>query len=347
MKEALALAIDLHMDRLALGITDAFYARHPEWEQRFGPRGRIRCVEDARFHLRFLRGALRAGSPSAFESYARWTNGVLGARGIGGAHLAFYFELMQAELTTVLGDEAKPAAPFIAAGIAACQAPALAEVAQPDARDSTRNEYLDAVLSGRRADALAVATRAADTGWAHTELYSGLFARSQHRLGELWQANRISVAQEHMASAITQWVAANLYPRLLKARQPIGKALLFGVEGELHQLGVQFMADVLELEGWSVIFLGTNTPTAAALATIDQHRPDVVGVAATMLFSLPATLDAVAEIRGRHPELPVVVGGRAFADAADACREAGVIGVADSLESGRTLVAGVAAARAV
>jgi methanogenic corrinoid protein MtbC1 len=150
-----------------------------------------------------------------------------------------------------------------------------------------------------------------------------------------------------MASAITQWVAANLYSRLRKPREPIGKALLFGVEGELHQLGVQFMADVLELEGWSVIFLGTNTPTAAALATIDQHHPDVVGLAATMLFSLPATLDAVAEIRGRHPELPVVVGGRAFTDAADACREAGVIGVADSLESGRTLLAGVAAVRAV
>lgn len=347
MKEALAQSIDLQLDRLALAITDAFYTRYPEWEQRFGPKGRVRCVEDARFHLRFLRGALRAGSPSAFESYARWTNGMLGARGIGGAHLALYFELMQAELGKVLGDEAKPATPFIAAGIAACQEPPVAETTAPDAREPVREEYLDAVLSGRRANALAVAHQALDAGWAPGELYSGLLARTQRRLGELWQANRISVAQEHVASAITQWVAANLYSRLRKPREPIGKALLFGVEGELHQLGVQFMADVLELEGWSVIFLGTNTPTAAALASIDQHRPDVVGVGATMLFNLPATFDAVAEVRGRHPELPVVVGGRAFTDAADACREAGVIGVADSLESGRTLLAGVAAVRAV
>lgn len=346
MKEALALAIDLQTERLALGITEAFYARHPEWEQRFGPKGRLRCVEDARFHLRFLRGALRAGSPSAFESYARWTNGVLSARGVGGVHLAQYFELMQAELDKVLGADAQGAAPFIAAGIAACQAPATADVTLPDAHEPTREQYLEAVLSGRRADALAVATRAFESGWAPAELYSGLFTRSQYRLGELWQANRISVAQEHMASAITQWVAANLYPRLLKARQPIGKALLFGVEGELHQLGLQFMADVLELEGWSVIFLGTNTPTAAALGAIDEHRPDVVGLAATMLFSLPATLDAVGELGARFPDLPVVLGGRAFADAAQACREAGVVGVADSLEAGRTLVAGVAATRA-
>src|SRR4051794_4024706 len=81
--------------RLARAVTDEFFQRHPDWEERYGERGRQRGIEDAGFHLDFLAGAIESGEPAAFESYARWTAGVLGARGIG-PHVAENLEQLSA-----------------------------------------------------------------------------------------------------------------------------------------------------------------------------------------------------------------------------------------------------------
>jgi hypothetical protein len=74
-------------DSLAARVTEAFFSRHPEWEARFGPRGRRRCTEDAKHHLSFLAGAVQAGSAGIFAEYAVWCGAMLAARGIDSAHL--------------------------------------------------------------------------------------------------------------------------------------------------------------------------------------------------------------------------------------------------------------------
>src|SRR5271154_2335918 len=67
---------------VAQAITDEFFLNHPEWETRFGERGRQFCTSDACFHVEFLAGAIEAGSPEAFADYSRWTARMLGGRGI-------------------------------------------------------------------------------------------------------------------------------------------------------------------------------------------------------------------------------------------------------------------------
>ena len=69
-------------------MTEEFFRLHPDWDARYGERGRQRCVEDECFHLEFLAGAVSGGSPDAFAGYARWAAGVLSARGIEPRFLA-------------------------------------------------------------------------------------------------------------------------------------------------------------------------------------------------------------------------------------------------------------------
>ena len=78
----LANRLEARADTIAADVTAEFLERHPDWVDRYGDLARKRGVEDARFHVQFLAGALVAGRAAAFEEYAVWTAGVLKARSI-------------------------------------------------------------------------------------------------------------------------------------------------------------------------------------------------------------------------------------------------------------------------
>jgi methanogenic corrinoid protein MtbC1 len=137
------------------------------------------------------------------------------------------------------------------------------------------------------------------------------------------ETNRITVAEEHMATAITQYVIARVYQEIEPTPTTAGRVLVTGVEGELHQLGSNMVADVFEVRGWDVRFLGSNMPHAGILQAIEEHRPDVVGISATVLVSLPKVIRLVGDIRERFASAPprIIVGGRAFLATPALCQE--------------------------
>jgi hypothetical protein len=73
---------------VAAEVTDQFLHVHPDWIARYGDRAQLLGIEDAKYHISFLAGALDAGAPAAFVDYVRWTSRVLSARGIGPDFLA-------------------------------------------------------------------------------------------------------------------------------------------------------------------------------------------------------------------------------------------------------------------
>ncbi|MEO7330758.1 MAG: hypothetical protein ABI193_19435, partial [Minicystis sp.] len=94
---------------VAAVVTEAFFARHPEWDARFGPAGRRRCTEDARLHLSFLAGAVQVGNLALFAEYMTWCAAMLGARKIDGAHLAEHLDLLEEQLALRGTQDARPA----------------------------------------------------------------------------------------------------------------------------------------------------------------------------------------------------------------------------------------------
>ena len=89
--------------RLARRSAALIYERHPEWEQKWGPSGREKCVDDGLYHLSFLADALALGRPESFASYCAWMADFLERRGMSRGHL----EEMIAAISDGLGaDEA-------------------------------------------------------------------------------------------------------------------------------------------------------------------------------------------------------------------------------------------------
>ena len=240
---------------VALALTNEFFLNHPEWAVRYGERGRQFCTADVCFHVEFLAGAIEAGSPEAFADYARWTARMLGARGITAHTLEETLAQLEKHFFAVLLPEEREAVlPFLKrAQEAACTEldPAPDEQPADDRLDLTTEVFLAAISSGQRQAALNIVEEALRAGHSHLDIYVDVFADSLHRVGKLWEQNKISVAQEHIATSITQYAIAAIYPRLVPVSIQRGRMIVTGVSGELHQIGANLVADAMDrMAGW-------------------------------------------------------------------------------------------------
>lgn len=171
--------------------------------------------------------------------------------------------------------------------------------------------YLKAQLAGDRREALRLITeegleRGVDVRSLHLEVVQP----AQRMIGKLWQEDVISIAQEHLATSISQLVIAHLYPHLHREPRNAKRALVACVEGELHDMGGRIGADFLEAAGFDVLFLGANCPTDALVRMVHEYKPDLLGLSAAMSFHLPALERAIEAVRAvRGPDFPIVVGG--------------------------------------
>ncbi len=326
-------------DEVAREVTNQFYRRHPEWEERFGEEGRRRGLEDAVFHQEFLAGAVRLRDLSTFTRYVRWTVGVLASRGIAPRFLAEFLEQTGEALgrCRLSQEEAAVVLSFLQAGIAEARADAHREPPPLEELEGVPEVYLGALLAGSPRAALGAMDEALKQGWTVPDLYLKVIQAAQYRLGDLWMSNRISVAQEHMASAITQRVLAHLYPLLPEPSQRRGRAVISGVEGEMHQIGANMVADILEADGWEVRFLGTHLPHRDIVQSVRDDEPKLVGISATLLPNLSAVADLIQRLRqlNSSPSLRIVVGGGAFRHSERAWQEVGADGFAPDLLAAR------------
>jgi methanogenic corrinoid protein MtbC1 len=79
-------------------------------------------------------------------------------------------------------------------------------------------------------------------------------------------------------------------------------------------MGSRIAADFLEMAGFDVRLLGANVPALSLAERVEKEKPDLVALSATMTFHLPAIERAIAAVRATTvAEIPVLIGGRAFA----------------------------------
>jgi methanogenic corrinoid protein MtbC1 len=182
-----------------------------------------------------------------------------------------------------------------------------------DTLATLRESYLSAQLAGNRREALRLLVdEGVQRGIPLASLHLEVIQKAQWEIGRKWQENEISVAQEHMATAISQLALSHLY-RHLQRDPPNGRMVMVAcVEGELHELGARMASDFLEMAGFDVRFLGASVPTEHLVREVRESKPDLLALSVTMTYHLPALRQAVAAVREAAPRLPMAVGGLAF-----------------------------------
>ena len=115
--------------------------------------------------------------------------------------------------------------------------------------------------------------------------------------------------------------------------EPVGKVVLGTVKGDIHDIGKNLVAMMLEGAGFEVIDLGINTDVDEYISALNEHKPDILGMSALLTTTMPymkVVIDTLVE-QGLRDEYIVLVGGaplnQDFGEAIgadDYCRDAAV-----------------------
>ncbi|MER6495702.1 B12-binding domain-containing protein [Streptomyces griseorubiginosus] len=169
-----------------------------------------------------------------------------------------------------------------------------------------------AVAAGDEHTATDVVLRALAEGLDPESVLLDVIATVQGRVGEEWAANRISVAQEHAATAINERAVTALALRSADARRTPcrGRITVACVDGEWHALPARLLAEVLKLRGWQVDYLGAQVPAAHLISHLHTTKADAVALSSSIATRLPTAHAAITACQAIG--VPVLVGGAAF-----------------------------------
>lgn len=174
--------------------------------------------------------------------------------------------------------------------------------------------YLEAQLASDHRACIRLIDAAIEQGALVQDLHLKVIQPCQRAIGGLWEQGRLSVAQEHLATAISQLVVAHMYRHLPRGSGNGKLVLVACVEGELHDLGARMASDFLEMAGFDVRFLGANVPTESLTAMALLRHPDLVALSVTLVTNLPAFFEVADVLRRKlGPDVPILAGGIAFA----------------------------------
>ena len=184
--------------------------------------------------------------------------------------------------------------------------------------------FLQALLERDARGARDVIERAVEAGVPVPDVYTEIFEPVLGEVGHLWAIDEINVAQEHFATSVTQDLIATLGPRIRVPPTQGRLAIVTSAPDELHQLGVQMVANLLEAEAWEVCSLGAATPAADLIQLVEMECPDLVALSASTAGRLPGVAEVLPMLAAVRPRPFIVVGGRLFtAEAGDLARELG------------------------
>jgi methylmalonyl-CoA mutase cobalamin-binding domain/chain len=175
-------------------------------------------------------------------------------------------------------------------------------------------EFEAALLDGNQRQALAIVKACLDDGHGLVNVELHVIQHALYGIGEKWQANQVTVAQEHMATAIARSVMTF---GLLSSTPPLlidKRVLLACVEGNNHDVGLRMVADAFLLAGWDVQYLGASVPTAALIQQAVEWKPDLVGLSvafAQQMRTVRCVIEQLSEAFGTSRPA-VMIGGLAI-----------------------------------
>lgn len=172
--------------------------------------------------------------------------------------------------------------------------------------------FAEQLMAGNQKQAWETILQLSLDGRTRLEIY-GFLTEAMRYVGDMWENNRISVADEHIATGVCEFVLTQYsYYNSFYQDAILGmpRVLMFCPEGEEHDLSLKMLSGLFREAHWNVLNLGSNLPLKFALAKADQWKPEAVAISATLVFHLPQLKNYIRTLESlpHHPK--VIVGGR-------------------------------------
>ncbi|MEI6796188.1 MAG: cobalamin-dependent protein [Methanomassiliicoccales archaeon] len=274
-----------------------------------------------KFHIKYLCECIALASPELYIANVIWFSSHMTYLQTPMGDYKRGFELAAAAMGEYLPQaDREIVAEYIERGIAQLSmkpAEVRSFIGSDSPSDRVASRYLEMLLRGDKQGAEDLIDE-----WWRTEpdvssIFIDVFQKTQYEVGRLWEIGKIDIGQEHYCTAATQMIMSHLYPQLWanrreRSRHP--RAVVACVEGELHEFGARMVADMFELDGWDLIYLGANTPAENIVKIVEDKRPEIILLSATIIYQLRVIVDIIDRINdmGRPGGIRIMVGGYPF-----------------------------------
>jgi len=173
-------------------------------------------------------------------------------------------------------------------------------------------ELYNGILEGDVATTVAGVTQALEANNDPAEILSQGMIAAMREVGRLFEEGEYYVPEMLIAARAMQAGLALLKPFLVDSGiEPAGKVAVGTVKGDLHDIGKNLVAMMLEGAGFAIIDLGTDVAPEKFVASIQENGVDVVALSALLTTTMPsmkATIEAISAA-GLRENVKVIVGG--------------------------------------
>ena len=171
--------------------------------------------------------------------------------------------------------------------------------------------YLNAMLDGDKKQCLQIVENLLAEKVCIKDLYLNLFQRSMYRIGQMWEKDRCSITDEHIATKITESMI-EITSAHHCCKNYTGKvAVITCVDKEFHELGARMVSGYFDARGWDAIFVGSNSPQSDLLQLINERRPDIVGISNNFYMNTNRLTKLVDQVKAMIPDQEILIGGLA------------------------------------
>lgn len=259
-------------------------------------------------------------SPRIWES-VRASRLLLGRDPDAGEYLSFAQNWSAAAAAAAKQPAAQPtAAPAASAAPGRSRRPALLQgAAAPDfarlgplQQDELACTVFQAVLEGDREGILSLVEQALARGFGPMEVLNGMLIPAIEDVGDKFGAGIFFLPQLMLSAEAMKRAFLRLKPdleRLKSGQMQRGRVVMATVEGDIHDIGKNIVAVLLENHGFQVTDLGKSVPAERILEAARGQEADLIGLSALMTTTMPRMRDVAAKAKEQGLPARIMIGG--------------------------------------
>jgi len=172
----------------------------------------------------------------------------------------------------------------------------------------------DAVINGEVETAQRLSREALEKGIDPLQVITEGLTKGVREVGRRFGEGDAYLVDLVMAAKAMNAGMAVLVPKMKetkKARETLGKVIIGTVKGDIHSIGKDIVASLLEVEGFQVTNLGVDVPVETFVEKTREEKPDIVGLSALVTSTMPVQKEIVDALKkeGLRSKVKVIIGG--------------------------------------
>jgi len=201
----------------------------------------------------------------------------------------------------------------------------------------------EAILTGRNADAAAITQQGLADELEPQALVEEAMIPAMAEVGRRFEEEEYFVPELLLSARAMKAAIALLRPLLAeRGAEPVGRAVIGTVQGDLHDIGKNLVSAMLEGAGFEVVDLGTDVSPEDFVKAVKESDADLVGLSALLTVTMPAMKSTVEALEraGIRERVKVLVGGAPLSPdyAAEIAADAFAANATAAVRSARELV---------